>query len=402
MRDRVAVPGEPDRVTARHAQCRRLELRTAGRTLLPGFPVVPRPQRAADRPLQSPCPLSQRRQTVFAMQGIAGNAAVQRLIGRAPATAAVRTTLRRCSCEGTAGTDGECEACRASRLAPPRATNSEIAVQREARPSQAAPSFVSTPAALATALPETVLAAHAEAVKQEDLTTALQIVAKAMEQRGDIDRSAMCPVTATKGAAVCSTTERYAVDAGTEGALMTSCGCGGPKGARLPNVRIQVGPASIQKAERLHATLLHEFRHVQQERARCNLPGTASSGSGICTDCNHPDEMDAYLAEIESGYEPMLLQRPWVRVYVNWPYLAPEQQQLFQGRRDAAERKIAQHFPKVPWEKNSLVAAYRAHCEKLNEAIRSASDDPAADTHGTCDDPLAPLLQKATAPGTSR
>ncbi|MEA2525394.1 MAG: hypothetical protein QOF73_2621 [Thermomicrobiales bacterium] len=164
MRDRVAVPGEPDRVTARHAQCRRLELRTAGRTLLPGFPVVPRPQRAADRPLQSPCPLSQRRQTVFAMQGIAGNAAVQRLIGRAPATTAVRTNLRRCSCEGTAGTDGECEACRASRLAPPRATNSEIAVQREARPSQAAPSFVSTPAALATALPETVLAAHAEAV----------------------------------------------------------------------------------------------------------------------------------------------------------------------------------------------------------------------------------------------
>jgi hypothetical protein len=84
------------------------------------------------------------------------------------------------------------------------------------------------------------------------------------------------------------------------------------------NVRNHGNPVSSQKAERLHATLAHEFRHLQQERARCNLRGTASSERGNCAAyCYHPDEMNAYLAGIESGYARVILERPRDRIYVN-------------------------------------------------------------------------------------
>jgi hypothetical protein len=343
-------------------------------------------------------PLALRRQTVLALQRSIGNAAVQRLVMRERAVAP--PVRRTCACGGTPGPDGECAACRARRLGVQPATGESSPDQAQRQPQsqpQPASSLASTPAAAASPLPQAVLADHQRAITGGDLTAALRLVTRAMEQRGEIDTSKMAPATAQQGAAVCATTDRYVVDSGMLGALTTPCGCVGQAGSRLPNPRIQVGAETVRQATRLHLTLLHEYRHVVQEHARCNLAGTGGSGGGVCTDCNMPDEMDAYLAEIEAGYERSALTHPWVRVYVNWPYLAPEQQRVFQARRDAAQRKVDRHYPNVPWENNGMVATYRAHCERLTQRVRDAAHDPALETRGTCDDPLAPLSGSSAA-----
>jgi hypothetical protein len=103
--------------------------------------------------------------------------------------------------------------------------------------------------------------------------------------------------------------------------------------------------------------------------------------------------MDAYLAEIEVGYDPQSLRRAWVRVYTNWPYLAPEQQTVFQARRNAAQQKIDGQFPGVNWGADSQVILYSNWCQSI-------TIPGGGDTHGTCDNPLAPL--NPTRPGSSK
>lgn len=137
--------------------------------------------------------------------------------------------------------------------------------------------------------------------------------------------------------------------------------------------------APLQRnAETLHSTLLHEYRHVKQSYEECNLTGARSSG--VCTDCNHPHEMDAHLSEIEAGYSRGPLRHAWVRIFVNWDFLAPEQQRVFAARRDSARRKVDSRFPGVNWQRDPDVLATQRWCNSL-----------AGGACGRCDSPLAPL-----------
>jgi hypothetical protein len=330
-------------------------------------------------------PASQRGEGLIAVQRTIGNFAASRLVAGERTTPFTFPIRRKCSCGGTTGPDGECDACRAKRVAAQRSIGVDASAKRAPTP------FMSTAAKQASPLPKSVAVAHAASIEKDDLDAALQLVAKAMEQRGDIDTKLMAAPAAATGAAVCSTTARYALSTSMEGALTTACGCEGASGSKVPNARIEVGSVMIKDLAVLHSTLLHEFRHVKQERERCNIPGITPGRGGACTDCNSPDEMDSYLSEVESGYDKSALLNPWVRVYVNWTYLAPEQQQVFQARKDAAQKKIERFYGKMPWERYGMVSTYQRHCEKLTEDVRKQSRNSTEETKGTCDDALAPL-----------
>jgi len=131
-----------------------------------------------------------------------------------------------------------------------------------------------------------------------------------------------------------------------------------------PNPRIKINQSVVVNAMSLHSTLLHEFRHVQQQYALINNRGTSPGGSSDCLYCNNPDETDAYLAEIERGHYPAPMRHAFARVYVNWDYLAPEQRAVFQSRRDAAEAHFARLYPGINWDTNAQVIAYRRWCEE--------------------------------------
>ncbi len=249
--------------------------------------------------------------------------------------------------------------------------------------------LAATPATAMNPLPVAVIQDHNQRFHSGDQQGALMAVVRHMEAQGEIDTSIMAPPTAGGRQAVCANTNRYIVNPSMGGsALATKCGCTGSSGSQLPNVRIEVGPGAIRNAESLHSTLFHEFRHVRQEHEACNMRGTSSGFGGVVTDCNSPVEMDAYLAEAEAGYENRAIRHAWVRVYVNWPWLAPEQQQVFMGRQTAVRRKVDRLFPNVNWASDSDVARYEANCRRLDRLA-------GGNTYGTCDSPMAPL----SAPG---
>lgn len=224
-----------------------------------------------------------------------------------------------------------------------------------------------------------------------DTEGAFRVIVQAMEQRGDIDTRLMA-TQANLSRPGCANTQAYLLGTSVRGASTNFCGCFGSRGNRLPNPRIRVHPDLVSQtslgfnrpqqigAETLHSILLHEFRHVRQEYERCNSPRAQTGGGGICTDCNSPDEMDAYLSEIEAGYAAEPIRHAWVRVYVNWDYLSERQQAVFATRREAAERKLAHYYPGVNWAADSEVRLYQAWCQRL-----------AGGPRGTCDSSLAPL-----------
>jgi hypothetical protein len=210
-------------------------------------------------------------------------------------------------------------------------------------------------------------------------------IVRHMEFQGEIDNSLMAPPTAGGGQAVCANQNRYIINPQLgNSALATTCGCVPAGAGQLPNVRIEVGVGAIRDPVSLQSSLFHEFRHVRQAHERCTLNPSGSGHGGIVTDCNSPEEMDAYLSEAEGGYNPPSVRHAWVRVYVNWPYLAPEQQQVFMARQRNVRQKVDRLFPGVDWANDTEVGTYSAFCQQLQQSVGT-------DTHGTADSPLAPL-----------
>ncbi len=308
---------------------------------------------------------------VLHLQRTYGNQAVQRLINRVRQTKASETVQR----------------IPAGQPSPNRPSASPSASSGSAA---ATGSTLATTAATALSrLPVTVTQDHNSRYHTGDHLGALMAVVRHMESQGDINTLIMAPPTAGGRQAICANTNRYIVTPSLgSSALATKCGCIGSGGAQLPNVRIEVGPGAIRNAESLHSTLFHEFRHVRQEHEQCNMTRSSSGIGGVVTDCNNPEEMDAYLAEAEAGYENRSIRHAWVRVYVNWPWLAPEQQQVFMARQRSVRRKVDRLFPSVNWAADSEVARYEANCQRLDRLA-------GGNTYGTGDSPMAPL----SAPG---
>jgi hypothetical protein len=234
----------------------------------------------------------------------------------------------------------------------------------------------------------------------------LDFVMQVMIRRGEADpRLLVTQAVPGHQHSDCHSASLLIIDPSVNGANTISCGCMGSTGNRLPNPRIRVNFGALQSqavtsphpgqqfqeflAALIHSTLFHEFRHVRQDFELCQAGG--SQGTGICTDCNHPAEMDAYLSEIEAGYSPHVYRHAWVRVYTNWNYLSLGQQSIFAARRAAAEQKINRAFPRVNWATDPEVVRYQSHCQQLD---RQAGGQ----TRGRCDSALAPVGGLPVAP----
>jgi len=113
---------------------------------------------------------------------------------------------------------------------------------------------------------------------------------------------------------------------------------------RLPNPRFSVGssllaPGRADALERLHSSLLHEYRHVEQAAERVNRPPESGAarepGYG-----NDPDEFDAYLSEVESSYSSAHMTTAALQAGVGWEFLAAADRGPFQARWTAAQARI--------------------------------------------------------------
>jgi hypothetical protein len=265
------------------------------------------------------------------------------------------------------------------------------------------PALAATPATASSPLPARVIRRWQSAIRAGNLPLALQTVVQEMIHRGEIDNSLFQVQQTTTGSSLCMAPnpQLVVIDGTVNGANTEQCAC--TTGTRLANPRVRIHPELVQytsignyvaqtRAEILHSTLLHEFRHVRQQYEECNTPGTVTS-SGICTDCNNPEEMDAYLAETEAGYDNNAIRRAWTRVYVNWNFLSANQQNIFLTRKTAAEARINSLFPGINWATDTRVQTYQRFCQRL----------PFNGSPGTCDSFMAPINatgSAATPPAT--
>ena len=224
--------------------------------------------------------------------------------------------------------------------------------------------LASTTGRQASAIPAAVRREYQVLVDANNLLGALNRIVRHMTDTGELDPDLLRTQANPSGRTICRGADCFIlIDGG--GAFTNPCAEIVEGATKLPNPRIQVGRDIIRNPVRLHATLLHEYRHVQQRFALINQSGTGPTGASHCLDCNSPTEMDAYLAEIERGYDPLTMVQGFARVHVIWGYLAPEQQAVFQSRKTAAEAKIARHYPRIPWGSNGEVIAYRRGSEAL-------------------------------------
>ncbi len=239
-----------------------------------------------------------------------------------------------------------------------------------------------TPISESKELPANTIKVWKELVGKGDAEGALRAVVHAMEQRGEINRQLMATKVSSR-LQICGSANPFILDSTANGAFTSSCGCFDPSGSLLPNPRIRIHPDLISRtsigshfplqtrAEILHSTLLHEFRHVMQFFEECNMSGSAA---GQCTDCNDPHEIDAYLSEIEAGYHPTAIRHAWIRVFVNWDYLSQNQQKLLQLRRDTAEKKVNSLFPGIIWNADPEVLIWRKQCTILSGKAGSSDE----------------------------
>jgi len=278
--------------------------------------------------------------------------------------------------------------------------------------------LATTPAAASSALPQPVVAQWQAAVTAGNYLGAVNIVAQEMIRRGEIDTTLFRVQQATAGAAICRDPAQvtlFIIDPGVNGANTQECPCVTAGGNRLANPRIRIHPDMVHlmglgassgaqsNAEMLHSTLLHEFRHVRQQHENCHTPGVVTS-NGICTDCNNPEETDAYLAEIEAGYNSNAIMNAWTRVFVNWNFLSPAQQAIFQSRRTAAEQKVNLLFPGTTWNTNHRVQTYLAWCQSLGGGgaagqCNSFLTAPGAGAAGSGSRPPGPAGSGSGSPG---
>ncbi len=116
---------------------------------------------------------------------------------------------------------------------------------------------------------------------------------------------------------------------------------------RLPNPRFEVSrrllsPGSSGGLVRLHTSLLHEFRHVQQAAERVNArrgpgsPAEAPRPPGYGTD---PNEFDAYLSEVELSYDTGHMFTAALQAGVHWGFLADSDRTPFRARWRAAQAR---------------------------------------------------------------
>jgi hypothetical protein len=227
-------------------------------------------------------------------------------------------------------------------------------------------------AARATALPAATAEDFRRQVEAGNASSALGVVVAAMTARGELNARLL----RTSGAG-----DLWQIsDIGSLGAQVSfraSFPDPDDPTRRLPNPRFSVSPGILAAGradalDRLHASLLHEFRHVEQAAERVNAPRESGAarepGYG-----NDPDEFDAYLSEVESSYSATHMTTAALQAGVGWEFMSAADKVPFQARWTAAQARIRSvlGYPVEDVLRTPRAERYR---EQLREMARRARE----------------------------
>lgn len=227
-------------------------------------------------------------------------------------------------------------------------------------------------AAEATQLPAATVREFGRQIEAGNQPSALSVVISAMTGRGELDPRSL---------RISGDGDLWQIrdigELGAEVSFRASFADPDDPSRRLPNPRFRVSPAILRPGradalERLHASLLHEYRHVEQATERVNRPretGAAREpGYG-----NDPDEFDAYLSEVESSYSRTHMTTAALQAGVGWEFLAAADREPFRARWTAAQARFRRvlGYPIDDLLRTPRAERYR---EQLREMARRARE----------------------------
>ena len=223
-------------------------------------------------------------------------------------------------------------------------------------------------AAQASALPAETVQAFGRLIDAGDQTGALAAVVEAMTSRGQLDPRLLR--TSGEG-------ELWQIRdvAGfrAEATFRSAFADPDSAGRKLPNPRFTIRSSALrpENLDDLYTSILHEYRHVEQESEHINSTEQREQTFGYGAD---PDEFDAYLSEVEFSYRREHMKTAALQAGVHWEFLSETNRAAFKSRWTAAQAKIRRVLGKPVSE---LVAtptadAYRRRLREMERQAREA------------------------------
>jgi hypothetical protein len=230
-------------------------------------------------------------------------------------------------------------------------------------------------AAEASPLPPAAEAAFRRAVDAGNPSAALAAVVEAMTARGELD-----PRLLRTSGVDALWQVRDVGGLGAQVSFRPAFADPDDPARRLPNPRFSVSPTALQSGradalERLHMSILHEYRHVEQAAERVNrapVPGTGQEpGYG-----NDPDEFDAYLAEVESAYTRTHMTTAALQAAIHWEFLAVDDRAPFAARWTAAQARVERvlGYGVDALLRTSMAERYREQLREMERRAREARE----------------------------
>jgi hypothetical protein len=143
-------------------------------------------------------------------------------------------------------------------------------------------------------------------------------------------------------------------------------------GRRLPNPRFTISSTALRAdgLDDLYTSILHEYRHVEQESEQVNSTTPREQTFGYGAD---PDEFDAYLSEVEFSYRREHMRIAALQAGVHWEFLSEANRAAFLSRWTAAQAKI-QRVLGQPVSDVVATPTAEAYRQRLREMERSARE----------------------------
>ena len=144
-------------------------------------------------------------------------------------------------------------------------------------------------------------------------------------------------------------------------------------GRRLPNPRFTVSTSALRAdgLDDLYTSILHEYRHVEQESEHVNSATPREQTFGYGAD---PDEFDAYLSEVEFSYRREHMRTAALQAGVHWEFLSETNRAAFRSRWTAAQAKIRRVLGQPVSEvvATPTAEAYRRRLREMERHAREA------------------------------
>jgi hypothetical protein len=223
-------------------------------------------------------------------------------------------------------------------------------------------------AAQASALPAETVQAFGRLIEAGDQAGALRVVVEAMTSRGQLDPRLLR--TSGEG----ELWEIRDVD-GFRAAASFRSRFADPDnaGRKLPNPRFTISSKGLtpDHLDELYESILHEYRHVEQQAERVNSTEQQAQTFGYGAD---PDEFDAYLSEVEFSYRRAHMQTAALQAGVHWEFLSEANRAPFKSRWAAAQKKIQRVLGKPVSEivATPKAEAYRRQLREMERQAREA------------------------------